>query len=382
MPEIIPYHLTFHGGLHVGSRGVDVDEARPTLPADTLFSALVSAWVQTGRDADAWVQPFVGDAPDPPFLLTSAFPFAGDVRFYPAPVDMPQRFSKATVKRRGKAIKRIAWISEALFHAYLAGEPLDDRLFPDDAHAEPSGKQGAALQGGTLWLTQEEAARLPQSMRQKPGAPVNRPLRALRQLRVFAMERVPRVAIDRVSDASNIFHAGRTTFARGCGLWFGVQWLHPDAKTDDLTYRQAFELLLAHLADSGLGGERTYGYGAFTFAPQSAVPLPEPQPQAPAMLLSRYHPRQDELPAVLGNGAAYRLESVAGWLYSPDGPGQRRKRLHLLGEGSLAIWPGHPAGDVTDVRPEYEEAPQPFPHPVWRYGLALAAGVQKEVTDA
>jgi len=382
MPTITPYHLTFHSGLHVGSRGVDVDEARAAIPADTLFSALVSAWVQMGRRADSFVHPFVAQPPDPPFLLTSAFPFAGDVRFYPAPVDLPDRFSKATVKRQGKTIKRIAWISESLLRAYLAGESLDDRLFPDDAFADPLGQQGVALQGGALWLTREEVAGLPEAMRKKPDTSTDRPLRALRQLRVFAVERIPRVAIDRVSDASNIFHAGRATFAQGCGLWFGVQWLHPDEKADDMTYRQAFELMLTHLADSGLGGERTYGYGAFTFAPQHAVTLPEPQAQTPALLLNRYHPRQDELPSVLGESAAYRLESIAGWLYSPDDAGQRRKRLFLLSEGSLAIWPGHPAGDVRDVKPEYEQAPRPFPHPVWRYGLALAAGVQKEVSDA
>jgi len=382
MPTITPYYLTFHSGLHVGSRGVDVDEARAAIPADTLFSALVSAWVQTGRRADSFVHPFVTQPPDPPFLLTSAFPFAGDVRFYPAPVDLPDRFSKATVTHQGKAIKRIAWISESLLRAYLAGESLDDQLFPDDAFADPAGQQGVVLQRGALWLTREEVAGLPEAMRKKPDTPTDRPLRALRQLRVFAVERVPRVAIDRVSDASNIFHAGRATFARGCGLWFGVQWLRPDEQADNLTYRQAFELLLAHLADSGLGGERTYGYGAFTFTPQHAVTLPDPQAQTPAMLLSRYHPRRDELPGVLGKGAAYRLESVAGWLHSPDGADRRRKRLHLLAGGSLVRWPNAIAGNVTDVNPTFDNPKGDLPHPVWRYGLALAAGVQKEARDA
>lgn len=380
MPTITPYHLTFHSGLHVGARGMGLEEVRPSIPADTLFSALVSAWRMIGREPDAFVAPFVANPPAPPFLLTSAFPFAGDVRFYPAPVDLPDRFSKATVKRQGKAIKRIAWISESLLRAYLAGEPLDDWLFPEDAYADPKG--GVALQGGALWLTREEVAVLPKTMRRKPDKPEDRPPRALRQLRVFAVERVPRVTIDRVSDASNIFHAGRATFARDCGLWFGVQWLHLDEQIDDLTYRQAFELLLAHLADNGLGGERTYGYGAFTWSQKDAISLPEPEAKAPALLLSRYHPRRGELPEVLGPSAAYRLESVAGWLYSPDGPGQRRKRLHLLAEGSLIAWPGVSAGNVENVKPEYDAKLGELSHPVWRYGLALAVGVKKEARDA
>jgi len=376
MPMITPYHLTFRSGLHVGSRGVDVDEARVIVPADTLFSALLSTWVQTGHEAAQFVQPFVTDPPEPPFLLSSAFPFAGDVRFYPAPVNLVDHFSKATVTGRGKALKRITWVSEVLLGKMLAGDALDEWLFPEDPYEEPD--KGVALQGGELWLTREEVAGLPTAMRRKPDKPEDRPLRALRRLKVLSTQRTPRVSIDRVTNASNIFHAGRATFARGCGLWFGVKWLRPNDAIGNLTYPQIFHHLLTLLADEGLGGERTYGYGAFMFNQKDAVSLPDPLQHEPAYLLSRYHPREDELPGVLrGKGAAYRLESVAGWLYSPNEAGQRRKRLYLLGEGSLITWPGDPAGDVSDVKPEYDHASQPFPHPVWRYGLALAAGAKE-----
>ena len=375
MPTITPYRLAFQGGLHLGARGMGLEEVRPSIPTDTLFSALVSAWRMTGREPKAFVDPFVADSPEPPFLLTSAFPYAGRVRFFPAPADLPMRFSQETSKARGKTIKRIAWISERLLGKLLAGEPLDAWLFPEDAYADP--KTGVALQGGALWLTRDEVADLPEAMRRKPDKPEDRPPRALRHLRVFASERVPRVAIDRVTDASNIYHAGRTTFAQGCGLWFGVQWLRPDAEVGGMTYRQAFDELLALLADSGLGGERTYGYGAFSAALEPSVDLPDPAAGQPAYLLSRYHPRKTELPAAIQAPAAYRLESVAGWLFSPDGPGQRRKRLHLLAEGSLIAWPGAPAGDIVDVRPTYQNPEGDVSHPVWRYGLALAAGLKE-----
>ena len=390
MPKITPIHLKFTSSLHVGNRGIALEEARATIPADTLFAALVSTTREVnGLTPHDFAAPFVQNPPDPPFLLTSAFPFAGNVRFFPAPVDLIQRFNKSTRMERGKAIKRIAWISEALISKLLDGEAPDAWLFPDDAYAEP--KKGVALQGGTLWLTVDEVAKLPQWMItvQKDGSKEPRSLRALRNLKVFSTERVPRVTIDRVTDGSTIFHAGRTTFAQDCGLWLGVQWLRPQLRVgnSNMTYQQAFDILLQMLADSGMGGERSSGYGAFEIAKNdSTLTLPDPTPGKPAYLLSRYHPREDELPGVLqGAGAAYRLESIAGWLYSPDDVGQRRKRLYLLEEGSHILWPGAAAGSVEDVRPEYG-APHPqqkinFPHPVWRYGLALAAGT-KEASNA
>jgi len=94
--------------------------------------------------------------------------------------------------------------------------------------------------------------------------------------------------------------------------------------------------------------------------------------------------------ALTAKDTAYDLVSVAGWLRSPDGPAQRRKRLILVAEGSLVRPPAFPAGDVTDVRPDYEGGPG-VPHPVYRYGLALAlgwpvvaqaSGLEKEVDHA
>jgi CRISPR-associated protein Csm4 len=371
MPVLQPYHLAFRGGLHIGTRGVSLEEAGAHLPSDTLFAALLDAWRRTGGDVAAFAAPFVTDAPDPPFLLTSAFPSAGGVRFYPMPVDLPRLFSAGALRSQGKTLKRIRYISEGLLLKALGGERLDDDLFPFDEREEPS--TGIALEGGAFWLSASEAGLLPAALQGSPGK-----RRALRYLRVTARDQTPRVTVDRVSSASTIYHAGRLTFAPGCGLWFGVAWpgslVREEAGVPD--YAEAFRRALAMLAEEGLGGERTSGYGAFTFdARTPAVTLPDPAPGQPALLLSRYHPRAGELPGALAAaGAAYRLTAVAGWLRSPDKAAQRRKRLYLVGEGSLVCPPAYPAGDVADVRPTYQNPAGDVPHPVYRYGLALAAG--------
>lgn len=370
MPELIPYQLAFGGGLHLGTRGVNLEEAGVSLPADTLFAALLDAWRRAGGDVADLAAPFVATPPDPPFLLTSAFPYAGEVRFYPMPLALTALFSAGTLRQRGKAIKRIRYLSEALFRKALAGELLDADLFPDDEYEEP--QRGLVLQGGGLWLSAEEVARLPKGLRREPGQ-----WHALRHLSVWEAGRVPRVTVSRVTSASTIFHAGRVRFAPGCGLWFGVAWRSPERQVGagPLSFRQAFQQALALLQHEGLGGERSSGYGAFTFQEGKPFTLPDPAPGGPALLLSRYHPRQDELPqALVAADTAYDLVGVAGWLRTPDGPAQRRKRLVLVAEGSLVRPPAFPAGDVTDVRPDYAGGPG-VPHPVYRYGLALAVGL-------
>lgn len=379
MPKLTVYRLTFPGGLHVGTRGVNLEESSVSLPSDTLFAALVDAYRRKGGVPDHFMTPFPRDTAsgDPPFLLTSAFPSAGAVRFFPLPVPLQRIFKAETLKNRRKEIQRIRYASEKLWRRMLDGEKLDDWLFPEDRYAEP--KTGVALQGGTLWLTLDERQHLPEQFLHdhKTGKPVQP--RALREHKVYADARVPRVTVDRIASASNIFHAGRVTFAPDCGLWFGVEWRASQAEVEGVPYPDAFTQLLAVLGDDGLGGERTAGYGAFTWKESSPLTLPDAHPGGLALLLSRYHPRAEELPGALGSGGtAYTLTAVAGWLRSWDGAAQRRKRLWLVDEGSLVRVVGDgPWGNVMNVRPDYDAQVGELPHPVWRYGLALAVGLKE-----
>ncbi len=369
MPAFAPYKLTFRGGLHLGTRGVNLEEASHSLPSDTLFAAFVDAWRCLGGDPAAFAAPFLGASPDPPFLLTSAFPFAGGVRFYPMPPNLALLLSLDAVKDYGKAIKRTRYLSEQLLGKALRGERLDDYLFPKED--EKSQQRGLALQGGALWLSAEEHDLLPAGLQRPPAR-----RHALPRLAVWEEERVPRVIVTRTNSASTIYHSGRVTFSAGCGLWFGIAWRQPEATMDGqgITYAEAMKRILAILQVQGLGGERSSGYGTFEVQRGDAVSLPDPAPGRPAWLLSRYHPRAIELPAALVHpAAAYSLTSVAGWLHTFDAADQRRKRLYLVEEGSIVCPPHYPAGDVADVRPTYNGTA--FPHPVYRYGLVLAVGL-------
>ena len=349
MPQLTPYRLTFPRGLHIGRGGVEsVEDSLEYIPSDTLFAALLDTWRHLGRE----VGDLLPENGEPAFRVTSAFPFAGEVRFYPKPVDLYALLSPGRIAGlgAGKNIKKIRYLSEALLRRASGGAFLDDEL-AQDSDGEWACK--TSLQGGALWLTEAEAKALPGGMKDLPGS-------ALPLQKIYVSQTAPRVTVDRVSSASNLFQSERVLFNEGCGLWFGVV-----GQIDNLSY------LLTALGESGLGGERTTGYGGFTFHNQDK-PLDLPDPQGRACLLSRWHPAPEETALLQDEDSAYRLEAVGGWLRTPDpAAAQRRKRVWMVAEGSLIA--GNPQGDAPNVKPAYNaDTGETIPHPVYRPGFAVA----------
>jgi CRISPR-associated protein Csm4 len=339
---------SFHFGLH----GLGQEKTSPTFPSDSLFAALVSRLARSADSdvVDAFCQPFM--AGQPPFVLTSTFPLAGGVRFFPPPLTSRKPPEKLAAGKDAKTFKRVAYVSEKLFCQLLNGAML----------SELTGTR--SLQGEQLWLSAEEFEHLPSKL-QKEDA------------KVWAEEQRPRVTLDRASQASTLFFTGQVTFAEGCGLWFGIRWLK-----DDSTLQKRVADLLADLSEAGLGAERNSGLGAAKIDRLGEFELPDPA--AKWTTLSRYLPRETEISAITHPDSAYTLKSVGGWLDSAAKPGQRRKMVNLLVEGSVfGALPSPVPGQVADARPIYgKEKLDPLGHPVYRSGLALAIGMGAKAGDA
>jgi CRISPR-associated protein Csm4 len=338
------------GGFHLGREGLDQEESAESFPSDSLFAALVATLLEL-EGAQA-VEQFRSRPP----RLSSVFPCAGDLLLFPMP-RLSDRLGHSGQPGLMKAVKKLQYVSAEILGRLLKGQPMDDWL-PGNSAASKS----LWLQGGKVWISSQERQLLPKDW-QTLSAEV------LKTKRIWNVDRVPRVAVDRVTNSSQIYHVGRTTFASGCGLWFLAD-LEP-GQEDWFTH------LLQHLGDRGLGGERSAGYGAFTVEPVPAPSLP-PVAGAPRVVtLSRYNPTEEELKAgVLGEEASYELVDVGGWLISPDGPAQRRKRVRMIEAGSVLVQPQGVAltGRIVDVRPEYEQNGGPE-HPVYRSGIAFTVGV-------
>jgi CRISPR-associated protein Csm4 len=284
------------------------------------------------------------------------------------PRNLTQIFGTGVLDKRGKALRKIYYFSEGLLQLALKGLKLDDWLFPEDD--KNNNFKGASLQGGTLWLIKDEVTKLPTEFWMKKDPKSVSPLQ-----NVWKEARVPRVTIERVTNASTIYQAGRVQFAKDCGLWFGVDWRKQEATLRDGTsYSSAFEKALALLEDEGLGGERSSGYGTFkTQKMKDAVSFGDPKASGTAYLLSRYIPTQTELPEALTNPkASYELVPVSGWLQTYSGASQRRKRQWMVTAGSLVCPKEYPAGCITDLKPEFTDPAGELPHSVYRSGLALA----------
>lgn len=343
--RVTVYKLVFPQGVHVGRYGIGTEGVHVKIPADTLFSALLTTWISLGQDPDPWVSAFPRACDgtltraDPPFLLTSAFPYCKSVLLFPKPSGYELGAGLPDDLR--KKWKKTQFLSEAVLRAMAKGTELAEII------------ENSTWRGTQILVTKDEEKELPPE-----------------EETIWKEHRIPRVVLDRISSASNLFHVGRVDFAADAGLWFGVIWRDPDRPCGDHTFKEAFEIALRALSQSGIGGERTYGYGVFEPKLMDEFSWPDPVPGKPALLLSRYNPRPDEIPYVLRNAYGYQLEEVRGWTFSPHGQ-FRRRPITMLAEGSVLHAGENVMGQLVDVGPIHVETKEPLlPHPVWRYGLA------------
>jgi CRISPR-associated protein Csm4 len=369
MSALITYHLLPPAGastlsFHFGRQGIGLEEASETLASDSLFAALVAQAAKISRARGpkcepAWVTPF--DAGNPPLALSSLFPRLGGLVLLPRPALPIPPMSDSLRETIGKGFKKLRYLSPQLFAAVCAGRPIESPPL--------------ITQGGKVWISPDEADLLPTEWRKQPSENDDGWRARVNETAIWQIESLPRVTVDRVSNASAYYEVGRVTYAPEAGLALLVRFADPQAQ-------QPFEQLLSLLGDSGLGGRRSSGYGAFCWKREPEVRLDLPAAGARSVLLSRYVPHGDAEFAALQNPAAsYNLIDVHGWLYSVGKPAQRRAKLRMVAEGAvIAAAPEQVRGKLVDVRPVYSEHkkhPQlgsgpGVDHPVYRSGLALA----------
>lgn len=330
--------------FHLGRHGLGEEESSEHLGSDSLFAALVARLGEVrGVDkAQQFVRAMQNDPP--PFVLSSAFPRAGDICLFPTPLELPGKPKPGAPKY--KDLKRCKYVSLAVFKKLIAGTALAD-LFDD---------QKKKLHDGQVLLEPSEAKTLPESVH--------------RDEKIWTIEKRPRVTVGRAVSNSQLFHTGQTVFQKECGLWFAVQWLKRDE-----ALAQMFAETLADLGQAGLGGKRNIGLGHCRIEPRGTLELPDAD-GAWWVSLSRYLPKADEMSA-LREGKAYAIENVGGWVQSPVAKSERRRPVRMIVEGSvLGRVPRSVPGEIVDVQPDYE-GKRPLGHPVWRSGLALAVGYKE-----
>jgi len=354
------YRFAPRTAFHFGLRGVGVEETAAFCPADTLFSALcltLREWERDGNQRlEDWLArfpPLNGGGP-PPFRLSSAFPYAGEVLFFPKPM-IPANLPPETRQAQAKKLKKVVLVSLQILRGWLAQEDLNAEV-----------QDAQFLHGGKVWVAAAELGKLQAFRDTRTG-----------QIKMWATDPLPRVAVDRETSRSSVYQAGAVRFRLGAGLYTLVEFLDGDAREQ----QKRLTTLLQVMGDGGLGGERSSGYGHFR------IEGPEPfagwggAPGDLFVTLAPYHPTETEVEAgVLEGDAAYTLLTRRGWVGSPDGSNLRRRLVRLLGEGSVLHHTGAPGyGDLADVSPRDEKERQMLPHTVWRYGIAFPAPAAQPV---
>ena len=323
------------------------EQTAPVLHSDALYGALSLAFEQLG-----WLEEWLGATADPysapAVRFTSCFPWQRGVLFVPPPGGLwpPPEAPGGPAKLRWKGANLVP---AAVVSALLRREPLDEKAWIVDA---PSGCLVPA--GGRF-----------------PTGP-------------FRIIRRSSAAVDRVTGGQiHAWATGCLQFAPASGLWCAAEFAN---QTAFAVWRPKIQAAFRLLADSGIGGLRSRGFGRSRtpdFQPgllrELLLPaVPEPALAAPNgsdtsarlwWMLSLYSPNaNDQVDWSTGN---YSLVERSGRTASLAMPGQVKRSSRMVREGSVVASADEPAGSIRDV------APGGAAHPVWRAGYGVALELAK-----
>ncbi len=303
------YKLHFTGAVHFGEGGLIT--SADTLLADTVFGALCS---EAAMQGDGILEKLVGYADAGNLLISDGLPFIGQDLYVPKPV-MEVQGREEGDSRIKKALKKLRYIPSNRLDSYLQGE-MD--ITAEALHFH----EGFAVSDMIEKVTVPE----------------------------YEVTRPYAVAVKRYKD--------------GSGLYLCVGYDNEEA-------RGLFEMLLEQLSYSGIGGERSSGYGRFEWTAEDNKDFSErilKTNAAQYMSLSVCLPNDAELDEVM-EGASYMTVRRGGWVSSTTYADtlRKKKEIYMLTAGS--VFDRRFEGGIYDVSDGGR-------HPVYRYGKPMLMAVK------
>jgi CRISPR type III-A-associated RAMP protein Csm4 len=298
--------------------------------SDSLFSALSSAMHRLGR-LEEWLSATALQGPDAEVRLSSCFPWQRNTLFIPPPRNVWPPPPSPKIRWEGVRFVPLSVVSTL----------LSDKSLSEDQ-----------------WVVDGASECLMPSDRAAVG-----PFRP--SLRRAA-------AVDRLTGVAEPHAAACLEFAADAGLWFAVAFAGDEARE---RWSDVVKAAIRVLADSGIGGERSRGWGRAEQPEFRDGSLPELVSPAlveadampgekPWWLLSLFAPSDRD--AVDWQRGSYSLVTRGGRIESPAGWGVEKKFSRMVAEGSVLLSGAPLQGAAADIRPDG------FAHPVFRSGIALA----------
>lgn len=324
--------LDFQSPLHIGTDEslIGIEGVQATIHSDTVFSGMINVWARLQADRVRRNMPDVNEVVsrfatgEPPFRLSSCFPYNHCDYYLPRPMTFPDElYDPSNRWKYGKLIKEQEFLHYSTFRKWCAGKDvLGD------------------MAGGVS--------------------------------RMYDQVIVPRVRVDRVGARPQLFHCGMVYFRQNCGLYFLLEAL-------DDEWLGHIDMVLKLLGEFGIGGERSTGCGRFTHELVEDVEsrsewrdIFSGKDNADGhCLLSLYYPVESEWGMFQNSQQelAYGIIPRRGWVFSSVvGMQVKRQSCNMLGEGSVV--PEEPVGGLARV------TPCGFPaHEVYRYGYAMSVPI-------
>jgi len=320
------------GPWRIGPDNGARDATDTLLHSDVLFSALTQAMSRLGR-LEEWLAATVPCAGPPAVQLSSCFPYLDEVHLITPPATLWPPTASPRLRWEGARFVPLCLVNDL-----LSEQPLNEGAW--------------RLDGPSQCL-------LPADIKFSGAGP-------------FRPARRRRAAVDRLGGHVAPYETACLEFSDGGGFW-GLAVFADEGACE--RWNQPLRGALQLLADTGVGGERTQGWG-HSLPPEFieiewpdtllTAPVLTSEPEGPGAwwLLSLFVPA--DAGAVDWPRSRFQLIARGGRVESHCGWGLPKKMLRMVAEGSVLCAEGPLCGVARDV------APDGFPHPVWRYGLPLA----------
>ncbi|MBW4573296.1 MAG: type III-A CRISPR-associated RAMP protein Csm4 [Tolypothrix carrinoi HA7290-LM1] len=363
--------------VHFGELGIGIEESKERVRSDTLFSAWITNYAQLFRKKSDGVgkQPveelldkFL--QPKPPMRISSTFIYRecknninnNTIFYLPRPLKFPTNYPHGGDLDRKKddlaffkTYKSLSYLPLDIWHRWYQGEGFKPEDADELINKTNGNANGELKKAGTFDYGE-----------------------------AFKHHKLPKVAIDRTTSATNFYHTGYVQFnweqnnsgiKSLSGLYFLV-YLEDNNPQLIAELKAALDLL----GEQGIGGERSSGAGLFQAewldlkdASPSWENVVKPlDKSAYQCLISLFWDDDESIleRLIIDNSHSnYEIQERGGWF--SDG-NIRRKMVRMFAEGS--VFPIEPPGKLADVTPSEFKA-----HKIYRSGIGLSLPIKIQI---
>ncbi|MBH8561133.1 type III-A CRISPR-associated RAMP protein Csm4 [Nostoc sp. CENA67] len=337
---------------HFGDVGIGMEETSDRIRSDTLFSAWVSIYARLFGKQE--VEELLHQFPRkdqreliPPFRISSTFIYrevGKDIIYYlPRPLKFPNKYPVDNDLAFFKTYKKLNYLPLKLWQRWYQEEGFQQSDIKELIEYTNTGKSHGDLNK----------------------------LKTFEYSKAFKKDKVPKIAVDRVTRATNFYHTGFVQFDwedNPAGLYFLLQ-LSPEGEKLVNKLQAALNLL----GEEGVGGERSSGAGRFQ---AEWLDLPETWQSVVDFSAGNYHTLMSlfwdtSLQDGFLNQASYDIQERGGWIAENH---LRRKMVRMFSEGSVFLKP--PQGMLADVTPNSFDKDK-HRH-IYRSGISLNLAIKAQ----